>query len=206
MKSILFILSLVVACTDAPPGASFAPAPSPSSLMITPGYVGPVAPLTMVNDRAVAMWLGQAPRDIYGKETLTVAWRQIQPAAASWAEMAVAVGDPILGNQPLVVVGIADVRQQAGWLGTVMADIDIWPGVDVAQGQGLWLVFATHSATGIGPTVVGGLYPDPISGGVVAAMSVPDWRPSLNIGSPSVFDAQPATRPVIAAVATWDVP
>lgn len=199
MRLHLALVVLLVACADVSIDAAYGPPPPrPAALFTTPGYLGPSTGLVLGNDAAVAMYLGAAPFDL-ADATIEVTWRQVTPAAVGWGEVAIAAGEPLGGNQPLVVVGAGKVATEFGWQGTVTATFQVEQ--SVPAGQALWLVMAAWSPPGWGqPTVVGAIHADPIRAGVVAVLTVPGWKPSDAIGQPWVFDAQPATRPVTATV------
>lgn len=141
---------------------------------------GAVSTSALAPSVARAVFLGHAPRAL---SSATVRWECTAGGGAystTWAELALAVGDPVLGGNPtLTVRGYTSIQahiQSAGAPGAANTTVT----ATVAEGDGVWAVWATLG--GLSPTLRT-VAADLMTPGLFAVNTTASWRPSSNVGS-----------------------
>ena len=171
-------------------------------MLLTPGFHGHPYMAAVAPDQALVGFLGHAPAEYAAGEALEVVWRVSGSQPVGWGELAIAVGNPVGGNQPMTVVGVADVAEQlstTAFMVTVSTSLTLTHAI--APGEGVWLIMAAWIPPGgVSPTVVASSSFDTICAGTMASIDVPGWKPSQNIGQVIVANAQGSPRSVTAAV------
>jgi hypothetical protein len=204
IRSLALALAIVAGC-QAPPdlGTAQSARARPGRMLTTPGYGSLAYYVRLESDRPLAMYLGQAGRQLEAGDLIGVGWEQGIPAPVGWAEVAIAAGDPSLGATSLRVVGALDIATPAQ---TVLPHVQIVRGVPltwpVGADDSLWVVFASWRPPGWdqAPMLMGSSYQEPIQGSTVLELDVPGWKPSTEMAAdrPIVFGTT-TDRPVAAA-------
>jgi hypothetical protein len=159
-------------------------------------------------DQALVGFIDHAEADYAPGQIVEVVWRVAGSQPVGWGELAIATGDPVGGNQPMTVLGVADVTAQ---LSTTAAMVTVSTSIPlthaIAAGEGMWLILAGWVPPGgVSPTVVASSVYDTINAGTMGTIDVPGWKPSQNINQVVVANAQGAPRSVSAAVIFPDPP
>lgn len=170
----------------------------------TPKYDGANSTVALGTNSARAMFLGYAYRDFIAGEIFKVRWRiAIAGSGLTWAELAIAKGDHVLGVNPAVrPVGFYSwgTEHSAAAPANYTSSVPISSGQSIAAGDGLWVVFAKNS-TGSPTLAAGGAF-DVLQSGIHGTNTTVGWRPSLNIGTLSTFTTDTASLPIMANVTT----
>jgi hypothetical protein len=149
---------------------------------------------TITSTNTFAVYLGRAGRSLAG---VPVRYRVTTAAATiTWAELAIAKGDVVLGGNPtLTVVGWANVASVVNSTGQKSTAVNVSAGQSIDTGDNLWALLGNQATTAA----------------VVRAQSIADdlqvgfqgsavMRPSLNVGTGVAFTLEGATT-----VAAWMV-
>lgn len=95
----------------------------------------------------VALWMGKAPAFLTSVE---MQYRVTTAAATiTWAEVALATGEPQLGGATLNVVGFTDVSGVVNSLGVKTTAISVSAGQAVFEGDDLWLLIGNVATTAV---------------------------------------------------------
>lgn len=153
--------------------------PALSSILMSPFFstanLTSVRSITSTNTYAV--YAGRAPRSL---TSLAVRYRVTTAAATiTWAEMAIAKGNIVIGGNPtLTVVGYADVSAVVDSTGQKTTTVSVSSGQTVSEGDDLWALFGNNATTVA--VLRAASIADDLQVGAAAWLST---RPSLNVGN-----------------------
>jgi hypothetical protein len=103
---------------------------------------------TITTQTVVGLWMGKAPEFL---TSVTMRYRVTTAAATiTWAEAALATGEPAIGGPTLNVVGTTDVSAVVNSLGIKSTTISLTAGQAVFEGDDLWLLLGNVATTAMG--------------------------------------------------------
>lgn len=147
---------------------------------------------TLTSGTSFAVYLGKAPKSFGASSVIGNIRLRVTTAAATitWAEVAIATGNPVAGGNPtLTVRGFANVAAVINSTGQKTISVSTSAGQTISAGDGMWLIIG-NSATTAG-VVRAQSIADDIQSGVQASKTV--TRPSTILGAATAFTIEGAT-------------